>query len=197
MVAAESEPAPGAVRRHLGTACGCRIPAHRLDHFAKPGDRLARCLEAGTLHRNFQGYTSDQCSTLIGLGASAIGTLPRAYVQNTAQIGEYRRRIEAGSLAVERGRRLLADDRLRRDVIERIMCDFRVDLEVIAARYGLDAGYFADELRRIKTLQRDGIARLHGRVISIDEAYWPLARTVASVFDAYLKPEEHRRAAAI
>ena len=168
-----------------------------LDHFARPTDRLARCLDDGTLHRNFQGYTGDQCSTLLGFGASAIGTLPQAYVQNSVQIGDYRRRISAGTLAVERGRRLSADDRLRRDVIERIMCDFRVDLDAVAMPHGLSAAYFADELDRLSALERDGIVRVDGVVVTIDETYWPLARTVASVFDAYLQPEEQRHAAAI
>jgi oxygen-independent coproporphyrinogen-3 oxidase len=168
-----------------------------LDHFAKPEDRLARCLEAGTLHRNFQGYTSDQCTTLLGFGASAVGTLPQAYVQNTTQVGDYRRRIEAGSFAISRGRRLTAEDRLRRDVIERIMCDFRVDLEAVASHRGLQAGYFADELARLSDLEQDGIVRIENAVVAVEEAYWPLARTVAATFDAYLQPEEQRHAAAI
>ena len=168
-----------------------------LDHFAKPHDRLVRCLGAGTLHRNFQGYTSDQCSTLLGFGASAVGTLPQAYVQNTTQVGEYRRRIEAGSFAIQRGRRLTAEDRLRRDVIERIMCDFRVDLEAVSAKHHVDVGYFAEELVRLWALEQDDIVRVEGTVVYLEEAFWPLARTVASVFDAYLQPEEQRHAAAI
>jgi len=168
-----------------------------LDHFAKPGDRLVRCLDEGTLHRNFQGYTSDQCPTLIGFGASAVGTLPYAYVQNTTQVGDYRRKIEAGSFAVQRGCRLSAEDRLRREVIERVMCDFRVDLDAVAAGYGLEARYFADELGRLRELERDGIVRVRDAVVSLDETCWPLARTVAAIFDAYLKPEEQRHAAAI
>lgn len=168
-----------------------------LDHFARPDDRLVRCLDAGTLHRNFQGYTSDQCQTLIGFGASAVGTLPQAYVQNTTQVGEYRRRIEAGSFAIQRGRRLTAEDRLRRDVIERIMCDFRVDLDAVGVSHGVRPDHFTAELSRLAELERDGILRIEGAVISLDETYWPLARTVAATFDAYLQPEEQRHAAAI
>ena len=168
-----------------------------LDHFARPEDRLARCLDAGTLRRNFQGYTSDPCSALLGFGASAIGTLPGAYVQNTTQVGEYRRRVEQGSFAIARGRRLTPEDQLRRDVIERIMCDFRVDLDAIATNHGLRAGHFTDELARLSALERDGIVRIDDAVVSLEEAYWPLARTVAANFDAYLQPEEQRHAAAI
>lgn len=183
-----------AIAGRLATANYRRIG---LDHFAKPDDRLVRCLDAGTLHRNFQGYTSDQCATLIGFGASAVGTLPQAYVQNTTQVGEYRRRIEAGSFAINRGRRLTAEDRLRRDVIERIMCDFRVDLAAVTASHDLQPEHFSAELARLAELERDGIVRIEGAVVSLEEAYWPLARTVAATFDAYLQPEEQRHAAAI
>ncbi|HEX6120147.1 MAG TPA: oxygen-independent coproporphyrinogen III oxidase [Dongiaceae bacterium] len=168
-----------------------------LDHFAKPADRLVRCLDAGTLHRNFQGYTSDQCANLIGFGASAVGTLPEAYVQNTTQVGEYRRRIDAGQFAVQRGRRLTAEDRLRRDVIERIMCDFRVDLRSVTARYGLRQDHFKNELSCLLTLALDGIVHVEDGLVTLDEAYWPLARTVAAIFDAFLEPDEQRHAAAV
>jgi oxygen-independent coproporphyrinogen III oxidase len=184
----------GAIAESL-TAAGYRRIG--LDHFARPDDRLVRCLDAGTLHRNFQGYTSDQCATLIGFGASAVGTLPLAYVQNTTQVGEYRRRIEAGSFAISRGRRLTGEDRLRRDVIERIMCDFRVDLAAVDACHGLQPDHFGPELARLASLEREGIVQIEGAMISLEEAYWPLARTVAAIFDAYLQPEERRHAAAI
>ena len=168
-----------------------------LDHFARADDRLARCLDGGTLHRNFQGYTSDQCRTLIGLGASAVGTLPDAYIQNTTQVGEYRRRIEAGSFPLQRARRLSDDDLQRRDVIERLMCEFTVDLETVCARHGLPSGHFEDELARLTALEDEGIVRVSGGRITLDEACWPLARSVAAIFDSYLKPEEQRHAAAI
>jgi oxygen-independent coproporphyrinogen-3 oxidase len=184
----------GAISERLTDARYRRIG---LDHFARPDDRLVRCLDAGILHRNFQGYTSDQCATVIGFGASAVGTLPQAYVQNTTQVGEYRRRIEAGSFALQRGRRLTAEDRLRRDVIERIMCDFRVDLAAVGASHGVWPEHFMSELMRLADLEQDGIVRIEGAVIALEEAYWPLARTAAAIFDAYLQPEEQRHAAAI
>jgi len=168
-----------------------------LDHFARADDRLVRCLDSGTLHRNFQGYTADQCRTLIGFGASAVGTLPGAYIQNTTQVGEYRRRIEAGSFAIQRARRLSEDDVQRRDVIERLMCEFAVDLDTVTERHGLAADHFEPELARLSALESQGILRVEGRRITLDESCWPLARSVAAIFDSYLKPEEQRHAAAI
>jgi len=168
-----------------------------IDHFAKPGDSLARAAASGRLHRNFQGYTADQCRTLIGFGASAVGTLPGAYIQNTTQVGEYRRRIEAGSFAIQRARRLSEDDVQRRDVIERLMCEFAVDLDTVTERHGLAADHFEPELARLSALESQGILRVEGRRITLDESCWPLARSVAAIFDSYLKPEEQRHAAAI
>ncbi len=37
-----------------------------IDHFALPDDSLAIAARAGRLHRNFQGYTDDECDALIG-----------------------------------------------------------------------------------------------------------------------------------
>lgn len=168
-----------------------------LDHFARPGDGLVRCLEDGTLHRNFQGYSSDQCPVLLGFGASAIGTLPNAYVQNTPQISEYKRRIEAGTFATQRGRRLTPDDGLRRDIIERIMCDFQVDLAAVASKHGRSPEEFRNELARLNELVKDGIVQLRGSTIVLDAPFWPLARSVAAVFDAYLEPDSERHAVAV
>src|SRR5271165_3217058 len=86
---------------------------------------------ARRLKRSFQGYTTDAAPALIGFGASAIGSLPQGYVQNAPTATAYAREIEADRLATVRGLALSADDRLRRDVIERVMCDLEVDVEAI------------------------------------------------------------------
>ena len=168
-----------------------------LDHFARPGDTLARRLDEGRLRRNFQGYTDDQCGVLLGFGASALGLLPDGYLQNETRIGDYQRLLAAGTLPVRRGRRLTDDDRRRGAVIERIMCDLAVDLAAIAIRHGPDPGGFAAELARLAELERTGIVRLEGSRIVVAADCRPLARTVASVFDAYLEPAAGRHARAI
>ena len=104
-----------------------------LDHFALPGDEMAAAAGSGSLHRNFQGYTTDAADVLIGLGASAIGRLPQGYVQNAAVTRDYLAALAAGRLATVRGFALAPDDRLRAALIERLMCDFRVDVAEICA----------------------------------------------------------------
>src|SRR5262249_41691993 len=110
-----------------------------LDHFARPDDAMALAFESKTLRRNFQGYTTDVSDVLLGFGASAIGHLPQGYVQNEVSIVAYAKAIEAGRLATVKGYALTDDDRLRADIIERIMCDYGADLGAICARHGARA----------------------------------------------------------
>ena len=158
-----------------------------LDHFARADDGLALALRQGRLRRNFQGYTDDAAECLIGFGASAIGGLPQGYVQNATPIHAYRDAVEAGDLATVRGLALSAGDRLRRAVIERLMCDLRVDLAALADRYGAQATEFHGELDALVPLSRDGIVSVEaGAVITVPESARPLVRCVAAVFDRYL-----------
>lgn len=98
-----------------------------IDHFARADDPMALAARAGTLRRNFQGYTTDTARTLIGLGASSISQLPQGYVQNAARTADWKARIAQGRLAAVRGHALTPNDRLIGAVIERLLCDFTVD----------------------------------------------------------------------
>ncbi|MBA2919977.1 oxygen-independent coproporphyrinogen III oxidase [Sphingomonas sp. MAH-20] len=166
-----------------------------LDHFARPDDELARAFASGTLHRNFQGYTTDACDTLIGFGASSIGRLPQGYAQNAVLIGEYQRRIGEGRLATGKGRAFAAEDRLRAAVIERIMCDHRVDLAEVCAPFGASPGRLIDD-SALDQLVADGIARRDDNVVVLADEARPLVRVLAAAFDQYLgqAPARHSRA---
>ena len=166
-----------------------------LDHYARPDDALAIASENGALHRNFQGYTTDACDTLIGLGASSIGRLPQGYVQNSVLIGDYQRRIAAGELAVSKGRAFAPQDRLRAAVIERIMCDYRVDLDEVCGHFGADPNALLAN-GELDQLCADGIARRERNVIAIADGARPLVRVLAAVFDQYLgnAPARYSRA---
>lgn len=168
-----------------------------LDHFARADDALARSAAAGHLRRNFQGYTTDKAGALLGLGPSAIGELPQGYVQNAAEPGAWGRAIAAGEFAVVRGIALDSDDRLRRDVIERLMCDLHVDLGDVAHRHGRDANIFAVERPALQRLADDGLITQTGERIALTALGRPLMRAVAAIFDRYLKPETQRHARAV
>jgi oxygen-independent coproporphyrinogen-3 oxidase len=157
-----------------------------IDHFALPEDSLALAAAQGTLHRNFQGYTTDPCDTLIGLGASAIGRLPQGYLQNEVVLGSYAQRVLRGELPIARGYRLTADDRLRAELIERLMCDLEVDVAQICARHHAEPAALLRSAERLPALAADGIIHLDGNVIRLAKGMRVLARTVASAFDAHL-----------
>ena len=175
---------------------GAGYVAIGLDHFARPGDPLAEAGATGRLHRNFQGYTTDTADTLIAFGTSAIGKLPQGYLQNAPSTVDYRTAIDAGRLATVRGIALSAEDRMRADAIERLMCDLSVDLAAIAAAHDREPDVFAPELARIDAMADDGIAARDGFRVAVPEAARPFLRTVAAVFDRYLEPEARRHSRA-
>jgi oxygen-independent coproporphyrinogen-3 oxidase len=156
------------------------------DHFALPEDSLVAAQATGQLHRNFQGYTTDTSDVLIGLGASAIGRLGKGYIQNEIAIGTYRSRIADGQLATRKGYALSADDRLRADVIERLMCRFQVNLKDICAEHDAAPESFLSSAPRLHDLIADGLVRREGFLLTVADDARHLVRVVASAFDAYI-----------
>lgn len=162
-----------------------------LDHFARPGDAMARAARAGTLRRNFQGYTTDTAAALLGLGCSAIGALPAGYVQNIPGEKAYVEAVEAGRLPVARGLALTDDDRRRRAAIERVMCDMALDLD------DLDSGLRDSAMPALRALEEDGLVRLQGAWLTVPEEGRRFLRHVAACFDAKLASGIARHSAAV
>jgi len=108
--------------RELLTAAGYQVVG--MDHFALPTDRLALAAAAGTVHRNFMGYTHRRSEPLIGLGVSAIGDSGRSFAQNEKEVEDYERRVGAGTLPLTRGHVLTHEDRVLRDHILALMTRF-------------------------------------------------------------------------
>lgn len=155
-----------------------------LDHFARPGDRLA----CGEIRRNFQGYTTDDAGVLIAFGASAIGRLPQGYVQNAVAVADYQRLIEAGGFATRRGHELSRDDKVRSLAIERLMCSFHFPERELIERYGSAAQDVVDEARSFVDLESDGLVEAdpQGDGFRVTEKGRMFVRSIASVFDSYL-----------
>jgi oxygen-independent coproporphyrinogen-3 oxidase len=167
-----------------------------LDHFALPDDAMAIAFREGRLRRNFQGYTTDGHEVLIGFGASAIGQLPQGYVQNEPQVRAYSEAISSGRLATVKGYQLTNDDRLRADIIERIMCDHQVDLDAVCARHGVAPDDVLESAPRLQSLLSDGVVELNGASLAVPRNARILLRTVAAAFDAHLdsSKQSHSRA---
>jgi len=157
-----------------------------MDHYALPDDPLFRFAEEGRLRRNFQGYTTDQAAVLLGLGVSAIGTLPQGYAQNDKDAAGYAKALNAGRLPVVRGVALTAEDRLRRDVIQALMCRFAVDLRAEAVAHGRPGFDFSDALARLGPLAAAGLVTIQGSKLQVRDAGRRAVRLIASCFDAYL-----------
>ncbi|MBF0213732.1 MAG: coproporphyrinogen III oxidase, partial [Magnetococcales bacterium] len=158
-----------------------------MDHFAKPGDELATAQRHGGLHRNFQGYTTRAECDLVGLGLTSISQFGHAYAQNYKTLPEYYARIDAGELATFRGLELNADDRIRRDVIMRLLCDFQLDRAATSERLGIDfRSYFADESSEIDRMVEEGLLEDDGNLMRVTAGGRLLIRNVCMAFDWYL-----------
>jgi oxygen-independent coproporphyrinogen-3 oxidase len=157
-----------------------------LDHFAKADDPLAQKAAAGDLHRNFQGYTTEAGDVLLGFGPSAISTLPQGYAQNKASVVDWRRAMQSRTLPVARMRAVGVDDRLRRAVIEALMCHLGVNLARLAIRHGLAPSVFEADLEQLEPLIERGLVQRNGYNLTIPEPSRPLVRQVCAAFDRYL-----------
>lgn len=166
------------------------------DHYAWPSDTLAVAADRGYLHRNFQGYTDDPSDAVIGLGVSAISSFASGYAQNSPDLKAYRAAIDAGRLATARGIVLSREDRLRRAVIERLMCDFRVDLPAQSTAYGFEPDALDDAFPALDPLMRDGLITLSQRQIAVTELGRRFVRHVAHCFDTAgsARPARYSRA---
>ncbi|PWE27393.1 oxygen-independent coproporphyrinogen III oxidase [Pararhodobacter marinus] len=155
-----------------------------IDHFARPEDGLAVAAKAGTLRRNFQGYTDDTAEVLIGLGASSISRFPQGYAQMSPATSGWAKAVRAGEFATARGHAFRGDDRMRARIIEALMCDFRVRTDELVADFGLTRAQVeamfapvADHFGAFVVHNAGGLAiPMPGR---------PLTRMIAARFDAY------------
>jgi oxygen-independent coproporphyrinogen-3 oxidase len=164
-----------------------------MDHFARPDDELALAQREGTLQRNFQGYSTHRDCDLLAFGVSAIGKVGATYNQNVRTLDEYYDRLDRGVLPCFRGFRLEADDLLRREVIGTLMCGSPLDLRAIGSRHGVEFhDYFAPELEALAPLVADGLVDVDATSIAITPRGRLLMRTVAMVFDRYLREQREK-----
>lgn len=168
-----------------------------IDHFALPGDELAQAAGAGHLKRNFQGYTTDQCARLVGIGASAIHAYEGGFVQNIVATGQYQATVAEGRLPAARGCRRSLDDRIRGHVIERLMCDFSFSEDDLLDRFGIAADAVIAEARAHASQDRDGLCAMSEGRFHVPPEARAFTRIVASRFDAYLQQSQFRYSRAV
>lgn len=168
-----------------------------LDHYARPDDPLALAAAAGTLRRNFQGYTDDPAPVLVPVGPSSIGRFAEGFLQNAITTDIWGREVEAGRLPLARQRVVTAEDELRAAVIERLMCDLAVDVGELCQAHGFAPAALDGSIDAATALQADGLCEVEGRRIRIPARAYRLMRVVAACFDSFLPVTAKRHALAV
>jgi len=169
-----------------------------LDHFARNDDELAIAQRTGTLHRNFQGYSTRAGASLYGFGMSAISSTADTYRQNHKTLPAWRNALATGQLPIERGLRLTDEDRRRRIIIMRLMCNRRLDYTELSRQFGIDfATTYAKELACLADLQKDGLLERSDSELKVTSAGVPLLRVIAMRFDETFNATPQRHAQTI
>lgn len=161
-----------------------------MDHFALPGDELLVAQENGTLHRNFQGYTTRKGCDLIGLGVTGIGEIQGNYVQNVKEEEPYKERLVQGLLPGTRGFILTWEDHLRKAVIMDLMCHFKIQFSEISQRFGIDfTHHFSQEIKKLTPFIEDDLLEISETALVVKPRGRFIIRNIAMAFDAYLLSE--------
>ena len=147
------------------------------------------------MHRNFQGYTTEATDALIGIGASSIGKFADGYVQNAVAMPHYKDAILSGHFAAQKFCPLSNEDKLRGEIIERLMCDFTVDIADMCLSHGYPENYLDHELNELQKFAEDKfISITKERTLHINPLTRQLVRVVCSVFDAYMAKQSEQQA---
>lgn len=159
-----------------------------MDHFARPEDELAVAFNNGTLHRNFQGYTTRAGASLYGFGMSSISQTDGSFRQNYKELPDYEAAIREGRLPIERGYLLTDDDKRRRTIITDIMCARGLDFAALSQKLGLDFEQtYAAELATLDDLVADGLIKREPGRVTITQLGLLFLRIFGMRFDAHLE----------
>lgn len=162
-----------------------------MDHFTLADDSLAVAQRAGTLQRNFQGYSLHADTEICSFGISSISQTDRTYRQNVKELDVYYKRLDAGELPIERGYMLDREDQIRREVIMRLMCDMKLDYRSLGESLNIDfKEHFRSDLEKLESLQSDGLVELRDDGLAVTDLGRLLIRNIAVVFDAHLVEKE-------
>jgi oxygen-independent coproporphyrinogen-3 oxidase len=165
-----------------------------MDHFAKPDDELAKAQQQGSLHRNFQGYTTHAGCDLVAMGVSAISTVNHAYSQNDKNIEGYYQQIDKGHLPIIRGVASTDEDLIRHQIIQQLSCHFKLDFQAIENSFAINfAQHFALELNELSAMADDDLLTLDTDKIIVSPTGRLLIRNICMVFDAYQRNQASKQ----
>lgn len=165
-----------------------------MDHFAKEDDSLVKAQHEGSLHRNFQGYSTHADCDIIAMGITAISRIGDNYSQNVRTIDEYEKRLNDNQIPIFRGIELEADDVLRREIINELMCNNKLDISKLEKRWNIDfKNYFKSAWENLQKMADDGLLKIGKTGITVTTRGRLLARSIAMQFDRYLQEKEGKR----
>jgi len=172
----------------IETLCGFGYDFIGMDHFAKPNDELSIAQKEGSLHRNFQGYTTKGSCDLLGLGVSSISEIGNSFSQNIKELKAYYQAIDEQGHAQEKGISLNQDDIIRGEVIRELMCNLYLDKNKISEKFEINfEDYFANDLALLDTFISDGLVVNNANEIMVDQKARLFIRIICMSFDAYMK----------
>jgi oxygen-independent coproporphyrinogen-3 oxidase len=154
-----------------------------MDQYARQHDTLAVALADGNLHRNFMGFSASRTQALIGLGVSAIGDNRMAYAQNEKNLQQYESRVLAGSLPLQRGHSLSADDLRIRELLWSLLTRSRATV----TRIDRESQWWGPTQASLATLQQDEIIVADDDTIAVTELGRAFLRHIGMAFDQYLR----------
>ena len=167
-----------------------------LDHFAKADDSMSTATQNGSLKRNFQGYTTDEAAALIGFGASSISSLPNGYFQNQPSLPSYMKAANKADLTTVKGLILTTEDHVRRDIIEKIMCQLKItraDIINICKKYNFDGQHeLLETYQQLTKFEADELIEQSNDGFTVPEHARIFLRVIAAHFDAYLAPTSEK-----
>jgi oxygen-independent coproporphyrinogen III oxidase len=166
-----------------------------LDHYVLPGDELNIARQNNMLHRNFQGYCSRRTTGQVyAFGVSAISQLEGGYSQNTKDIESYIARAGKPEFAVEKGYRLSRKEKAIREIITRLMCNYRLKWEEVAAELGESLQYIRQlaDYSRLKSFALDDMLAFDEKEIIVKDNGKLFIRNIAASFDPGYKAGENK-----
>jgi len=165
-----------------------------MDHFAKESDDLVKAQQEGSLHRNFQGYSTHADCDMIAMGITAISRIGDNYSQNVRTIDEYESYLKQNKIPVFRGIELENDDILRREIINQLMCNNSLDIKKLEKKWGINfEKYFASSLENLQKMADDGLLNIEKTKITVTTSGRLLARSICMQFDRYLQEKNTNR----
>lgn len=165
-----------------------------MDHFALPSDELVQAQREHTLQRNFQGYSTRAGVEICGFGISSISQGPNGFRQNNKDLVSYQAALDAGKLPVTKGYEQTDEDKMRSDIIMRLMCDLSLDFDAMSRKWDIDfRAHFADAILQLEEPVKDGLIVWTEKGFTVTERGRLFVRNLAMCFDAYLEPIDTAR----